>query len=349
MFAGTCALVTTVGGTVYGIAALAHDEAGTVRAEPANASGAAADQPAPSGSPAAPGSGAPQGGASGGDVREGVRIGADGAPVVIGDDVAPGAASVSRLPGGTDRPVTQAPPGTVPAAAGVRNPARPVPAPMFPQLVSVRTVTESRVIPFRTRIVRDRSLPRGRVRERRPGVPGLRSIRYRVTYVAGRETLRVLLGTAVTRMPQDRVVAVGAGKRHGGGGGHHQCHGKSCRPQHPEPPPSCANGGNQPGGPAADPNGHQPGVPVPTQPGPAQSPSQDPGTPAAPGGVPTPGVPPAPVGNPVPSGVPLPTPTNGLPVTPSASPGPDPTPLPVIIVPVPIGPTGRQAAPGTCD
>ncbi|RZU50205.1 surface rod structure-forming protein G [Krasilnikovia cinnamomea] len=360
MFAGSCALLTTVGGSIYGIAALGHDEAGTVRAEPANAPGAASavDQPAPSGSPSAPNSAAPKGGASGGHVPGGVRVGAQGAPVGIGGDLTRGPATRSRPVEETERTATRAPRDPVRAAAGVRNPVAPAP-PMFPQLVSVRTVTESRIIPFRTRFVRDRSLPRGRVRERRPGVPGLRAVRYRVTYVAGRETLRVLIGTAVTRTPQDRVIAVGARKRHGGGGGHRKCHGKShdCPPKHQETPPSCANG-NQPGGPAANPANQPAATQPPAQPGG----NQNPDAPTVPGGVPVPGVPPTPDGNPVPGGVPpvdgpLPTP-NGTPVVvpvptagPPAQPGTDPAAgaVPVVIVGVPGVPMGRGPAPGpTC-
>ncbi|WP_412752938.1 G5 domain-containing protein [Krasilnikovia sp. M28-CT-15] len=355
MFAGTCALLTTVGGTVYGIASLAGEESGTVRAEPAAPPGTAsgASRPALPGSSAPPSGEDPNSGASGGDVGGGMRI---------GDDLARGTAAETRLLE-ADRTPSRPPRDSAPAA-GVGTPAGQA-APVIPQLFTVRTVTESRIIPFRTRVVRDRSLPRGRVRERRPGIPGLRSIRYRVTYVAGRETFRVLLGAAVTRTPQDRVIAVGSRKRRGGGKGHHDCRAKAdrCTPKPPATPPSCANAGNQPGDPV---NSQPPTTPATSEPPPGatQNPPQPGGSPdpaqpsaspdpAQPGGTPVPGgVSPTPA---PPAGGTLPGPVNGIPagglptVTQPVGPGTDPAaglgPVPVLIVPAPRQP----APPTTCD
>jgi hypothetical protein len=59
--------------------------------------------------------------------------------------------------------------------------------------------------------VRDRNLARGDHRVEAPGVNGEETLRFRVTYVDGRQTDRRLLKRVVTRQPQHRVVAFGTG------------------------------------------------------------------------------------------------------------------------------------------
>jgi uncharacterized protein YabE (DUF348 family) len=81
------------------------------------------------------------------------------------------------------------------------------------ETVSYETETER--IPYRTRVVRDPSMPRGSRAERTAGVPGERTLRYEVTTVDGKRTGRRLVGSAVTRAPVTRVVA--AGTRRGNG------------------------------------------------------------------------------------------------------------------------------------
>ena len=84
----------------------------------------------------------------------------------------------------------------------------------------VEQVSETEAIPFRTTLVRDRSLPPGSREIETPGVPGERLLRYEVTYTGNQETSRRLLDSTITREPQDRVVAFGPrgrGGRHGGG------------------------------------------------------------------------------------------------------------------------------------
>jgi hypothetical protein len=83
--------------------------------------------------------------------------------------------------------------------------------PATPSAPAVRTerISETEPIPFRTKLVRDPSLPRGTRRVQTPGLPGERVLHYEVTYTGVRETGRRLLGTTVTRRPQHRVIAFG--------------------------------------------------------------------------------------------------------------------------------------------
>ncbi len=123
-------------------------------------------------------------------------------------------------PGGAAGPVTGKAPA-VPQDAG---------APAAPQ-VRVEQVSETEAIPFRTRLIRDPSLPPGSREIDTPGVPGERLLRYEVTYTGDRETSRRLLDSTVTREPQDRIVAFGNRGRgdrpgrgqHSGGRGHREC------------------------------------------------------------------------------------------------------------------------------
>ena len=86
-----------------------------------------------------------------------------------------------------------------------RAPAAPV--------VTTRTDVETRAIPFDTRVIRDPSLPRGTRRIEADGAPGVQTLRYLVTLTDGRQTARRLLGSAVTKAPEDRVVALGSRRR----------------------------------------------------------------------------------------------------------------------------------------
>ena len=100
----------------------------------------------------------------------------------------------------------------------------PVPA---DRVVTVTYETETEKIPYRTSVVRDPSMPRGTREERTAGVPGRRSLRFRVTTVDGQRTDRRLVESTVLREPVTRVVAVGTGKGngrpdHGCRGGNHE-------------------------------------------------------------------------------------------------------------------------------
>jgi hypothetical protein len=81
--------------------------------------------------------------------------------------------------------------------------ATPTPTP------TTRTVTETRKIPYKTRRVNDAGLARGKTRVRVPGVAGVRTLTYELTYTDGVETDRKLVRQVVTRRPVTRVIAVG--------------------------------------------------------------------------------------------------------------------------------------------
>jgi G5 domain len=91
--------------------------------------------------------------------------------------------------------------------------------------ITTSTVTETRPIPYRTRLVRDPSLPRGSRRVETPGVPGEQTLRWLVTRIDGKETGRRLIDTTITRQPQHQVIAFGS---QGRGGGHR--HMRECEP-----------------------------------------------------------------------------------------------------------------------
>jgi surface rod structure-forming protein G len=93
-----------------------------------------------------------------------------------------------------------------------------------PPRVTTRTESERRAIPFRTRLVRDPSLPRGSKRVQSPGVPGEQLVRYAVTLTDGRPTGRRVIDAQVTRQPQHRVVAFGTGR------GNNDCRDDRCGP-----------------------------------------------------------------------------------------------------------------------
>ncbi|BCJ42872.1 hypothetical protein GCM10010168_03880 [Actinoplanes ianthinogenes] len=79
-------------------------------------------------------------------------------------------------------------------------------------VVTTRTDVTTRPIPFRTRVVRDETLPRGVRKVQSPGAPGEELVRYLVTLVDGKPSGRRVLDTTVTRQPQQRVVVFGMRK-----------------------------------------------------------------------------------------------------------------------------------------
>jgi hypothetical protein len=93
--------------------------------------------------------------------------------------------------------------------------------------ITTRTDTETREIPFTTRLVRDPTMPRGTRLVQTPGVAGEQTLRYLVTLTGGQQTDRRLLGSTVTRPPQPQIVAIGDASDQGfglgpGGSGHWQ-------------------------------------------------------------------------------------------------------------------------------
>lgn len=91
-----------------------------------------------------------------------------------------------------------APPSDSPATSPADSPA-----------TEVRTVTETRSIPFGRRTVNDSSLAKGTSKVRTRGVAGLKRLTYRVTVVNGVQTGKTLLREEIVKQPVTEVVAVG--------------------------------------------------------------------------------------------------------------------------------------------
>ncbi|MEU6039858.1 G5 domain-containing protein [Actinomadura sp. NPDC047616] len=75
--------------------------------------------------------------------------------------------------------------------------------------VEKRTVTETKVIPFRTRRVTDPGLAKGTTKVRTRGRTGIKTLTYEVTFTNGRKTRKKLIRQVVTKAAVTRIVAVG--------------------------------------------------------------------------------------------------------------------------------------------
>jgi hypothetical protein len=234
------AVLALVAGSAAGIAALTGDDPRLVTAvgrDAAVAPGAGVPLPPPGGDSAL-----------GAETARGTATG-----TAIDQATADRAIRADRAaPAEADRTATRAPRRTLPppgrkkkhknddggmAAGGGNSPAPPTP------VVRIVRVSETEPIPFRTRLIRDPSLPRGSKRVRTQGVPGERVLHYEITYTGTVETGRRLIGSTVSRRPQHRVIAFGNRHRSGthdgggisqnsGGGGGDRQRGE-CRPAEP--------------------------------------------------------------------------------------------------------------------
>lgn len=125
-----------------------------------------------------------------------------------------GATLVAALGGGDGKGDQTRTTGQDVAVAPV-NPAAPTtdaPAPAEPTaapVVETKTVVETQPIPYQTRTVQDASLAKGTTKVRTPGVPGIKTLTYQVTYADGVETAKKLISEKVTKQPVTKVVAVG--------------------------------------------------------------------------------------------------------------------------------------------
>ena len=72
-----------------------------------------------------------------------------------------------------------------------------------------RTVRETRSIPYKTRTVKDSSLPDGTRKVRVKGARGVRTMTYEVSITNGVQTGKRLISSKVTKAPVTRVVVVG--------------------------------------------------------------------------------------------------------------------------------------------
>lgn len=186
MAAGTSALLMVVGGGAAGVATLIDDD------KPATRIVTAVGQPAPAVPPAAGGTTTPV------PPRNASKAG--GGVAAMARTAEPGGRTPTRTPRQAADAAPPRPAKAEPAAPGART---------TDPAVTTRSEVETREIPFRTRLVRDPALARGTKRVQSPGAPGEETLRYLVTLVDGQPTDRRLVGTSVTREPQDRVVAFG--------------------------------------------------------------------------------------------------------------------------------------------
>jgi hypothetical protein len=75
--------------------------------------------------------------------------------------------------------------------------------------IEKQTVTETREIPFKEKIVKDSSLAKGTREVRTEGVPGVKTLTYQVTLTNGVETDRQLLRSEIAKKPVTQVIVVG--------------------------------------------------------------------------------------------------------------------------------------------
>lgn len=215
MAAGASALLVAIGGGTAAVAAMTDTKPTIVTAV-----GQDSDAPA---APAGAGTGRPA------DAPGGPAAEVPAADTGLGAQPAPAGAvgaaeAADRISAQADRTGTREPRRTDAGAAPAGGAAAAAPVPAAPAapagpVVTTQTVTEKRAIPYRTRLVRDPQLPRGRKRIQTPGAFGEETLRYLVTYSGGRQTDRRLVDAQVTKQPQHRVVAFGT--QRGGRGGRH--------------------------------------------------------------------------------------------------------------------------------
>lgn len=75
--------------------------------------------------------------------------------------------------------------------------------------VTTKEITETEDVPFSTQTIVDDSLEPGATEVRQEGRNGQNQLRYRVTYVDGKEDSRELLDTTPLSTPIDRIIAIG--------------------------------------------------------------------------------------------------------------------------------------------
>jgi len=72
-----------------------------------------------------------------------------------------------------------------------------------------KTITETQSIPYSTKKVNDPTLTVGKTRVRTPGVNGVKTLTYKVTFANGTQTSKTLVSQKVTKQPVTKVIAVG--------------------------------------------------------------------------------------------------------------------------------------------
>ena len=132
---------------------------------------------------------------------------------------------------------------TLPLTASPAPPSATSPTPAAGSSVTTRNVTEVAEIPFSTEEVDDPTLDEGVRRTLTIGVPGAKRLTYRLTFISGRQTDKMLVRAEVTKRPVGMVVAVGTRSPAQPG---HDCNANysGCVPVAVDV--DCADGGNGP-------------------------------------------------------------------------------------------------------
>lgn len=81
------------------------------------------------------------------------------------------------------------------------KPAKPV--------VTTKTVTETKRVPYKKTTVKDSGLAKGKTRVVTAGVSGRKIITYKVTFTDGKETARAVVSEKLAKKPVNQVIAVG--------------------------------------------------------------------------------------------------------------------------------------------
>ncbi|MEV1290090.1 G5 domain-containing protein [Micromonospora sp. NPDC049679] len=95
------------------------------------------------------------------------------------------------------------------APTAIAGAAVPSPSVEATPTIEKRTVAEQQAVPFATKTVKDASLPKGTRKVRTPGVAGVKTATYEVTFTNGVQTGKKLVRQQVTKAPVTQVIAVG--------------------------------------------------------------------------------------------------------------------------------------------
>jgi resuscitation-promoting factor RpfB len=98
---------------------------------------------------------------------------------------------------------------SAPSMAPSTAPVAPSTAPKAAPTIEKGTVTKTRAIPFATTKVNDSTLAAGTTKIRSPGVVGVKTFTYEVTFTNGVETAKRLISEEITETPVTRVIAIG--------------------------------------------------------------------------------------------------------------------------------------------
>lgn len=118
------------------------------------------------------------------------------------DPVAPHAATALSVQSARANPASEAISSPTPTPT-------PTPMPTHVSVVTTKTITKTSSIPYASTTVNDPTLAQGTSSITTAGVNGVRTKTYRVTYVDGAESTRVLTGDTTTTPPVTQVTTVG--------------------------------------------------------------------------------------------------------------------------------------------